>query len=351
MADDSTKKDPIPRNLKTRNLSNDIPRPNIVRIEMLDGGARARYLTGIYSGSNTLRNAVYQNIVPAGQDTFYGFLSPNADFTFNMTGNWESSSIGGMAMGGIKKIADTVGAGKLVGGLFSAGQTAYEIASSLTQLNATSTGSSTMQDFKSVSLDQFSVSCVWYIPEQEKTARTSLRILYRMLYPRQVDADKAADLLGKVAGDAVKKVAEAGEQAISKLTASESEELKANVSKPAGADESSNDNGGLVSSVANITEAGVSGGVKALNTVGTFFGYNVTANPLPVRVCIGQYIDVEPLVITGIETKFSRETFISENSGRHLPLFAYTTVHFKYWLNPAPNLQFANVLGEEIFGT
>ena len=51
-----------------------------------------------------------------------------------------------------------------------------------------------------------------------------------------------------------------------------------------------------------------------------------------------------------IDTKFSRETFISEDNGRHLPLYAHTTISFKYWLNPAPNLEFLSILGTELFG-
>lgn len=341
------------RNFSVRGLSDNIPRPNIVRIETLDGAARSRYLTGIYTGTNQLRDDIHQSVVPDAEKKFYGFLSPNADFSFNMTGSWEGSALGGMAIGGIKKVADIVDAGKAVSSIFDAGQTAYEIASSLTQMNSTSTGSSTMQDFKNVSLDQFAVSCVWYIPEQEKIAQTSLRIIYRMLYPRQLNADSAAYMLGKATSNVINAAGEAAVTSASKLTASDNEHLKSNVSKPA-SPEGGSDAGvlsGAISTVAGVSGSMVSGGVQAINAVGTFFGYNTTMNPLPVRVSIGQYIDVEPLVITGIETKFSRETFISENTGRHLPLFAYTTIHFKYWLNPAPNLQFANILGTELFGT
>jgi len=87
-----------------------------------------------------------------------------------------------------------------------------------------------------------------------------------------------------------------------------------------------------------------------LNKVATdIFGKNLTFDPLPVRVSVGQYVDIEPLVITEARTEFSSETFISSN-GRHLPIFCTVTIDFDFWMMPAPNAEFLSILGEEMFG-
>lgn len=346
----------------TGTLESDLPRSNIVRIEILDGDSRDRFLksqtsagtgTNIYTLTNELRKETIGSIYTGSRENekiFYGFLNPSTDSTFNLGSTWEASSLGGNIGESIKKVIGATGTiGKGVNAAINIGSSFSEIANKTMGLNTTATGASTMKEFKSVELDDFKVSCVWYLPEQEKLAKFSLRILYRMLYPKQI----AQDSVGKLVGAGVTKIIDGAVDTAQDVISDVSKAAGANlIAKILGNDKppTSADKNSPPSTVAEIT-GDVARFASGVHTgINNFFGANTTINPLPVRVCVGQHIDVEPLVITGISTKFSKETFISEIQGRHLPLFAYTTISFKYWLTPAPNLQFVNILGTEIFG-
>jgi len=338
-------------------LSSLLPRPNIVRIEVLDGNSRDRFLksqtstgdgTNIYSITNEMRKTTIGAIYTgnrAKEKVFYGFLDPKTDSTFNLTSKWEDQSMGGDIGGAIKKV---------VGNISSKLNTAIDIGSSFNDianqtmgLNNTATGASTMQEFKGIATNDFKVSCVWYLPEQEKLANFSLKVLYRMLYPTQIDQDKVGDMVGAAVSNfidksapTIKKVEDTVISGIPGLS-----KIMGNDKPPENAE------GNSPSSKVGAITGGIAGGISNVTTtINNFLGKNTTINPLPVRVCIGHHIDLEPLVIKGVDTKFSKETFISEINGRHLPLFAYTTINFGFWLTPTPNMEFVSLLGNEIFG-
>jgi len=88
---------------------------------------------------------------------------------------------------------------------------------------------------------------------------------------------------------------------------------------------------------------------KAINLVNRLFGRNLTFDPLPVRVNIGQYVDAEPLVIDGFDVSFSKETFVSK-TGRHIPITCSVQIKLSFWLRPSPKLGFMSILGEEMYG-
>lgn len=347
-------------------LSPNLPRPNIVRIEVLDGESRERYLksyaesgnvSNIYSAVNNIRKATYDSVFTADrayEKIFYGFLSPTADTTINMGAGWEQTNISGSAFDMVKKVAGGVasvggvvgGVGRVVGAGLEIGSSIQDISNRAVGMNSTATGASTMKDFKSIELNDFTVQCSWYLPEQEKLTIHSLKILYKMLYPRQISQEAASKLVDSAAKTTVNSV----QKVASDFANSASANAVGTYVNPATPPENSAENNSATNKVAEFTGDVASGAYGITNGIGNFFGNNTTINPFPVRVCIGQHIDIEPLVITSIDTKFSRETFISEDNGRHLPLYAHTTISFKYWLNPAPNLEFLSILGAELFG-
>lgn len=342
-------------------LSSLLPRPNIVRIEVLDGNSRDRFLksqtttgdgTNIYSITNEMRKSTIGSVYTgnrANEKVFYGFLDPKTDSTFNLTSEWSDSSMGGDIGGAIKKvIANAPGIGDMVTTGINIGSSFNEIANRTLGLNTTATGAATMQEFKGVKTSEFKVSCVWYLPEQEKLANFSLKVLYRMLYPTQIAQDKVGKMVGDAVSNIVDRSKEIAQNVVKEgLTTAGRDGLASLIppAPPANADD--NNPPSTVAAVTGKAASAVSGVTTAVNN---FFGQNTTINPLPVRVCIGHHIDLEPLVIKGVDTKFSKETFISEINGRHLPLFAYTTINFGFWLTPTPNMEFVSLLGEEIFG-
>ena len=84
---------PIDNTKRSEALSKKLPRPNIVRIEVLDGESRERYLkastesgsiNNIYGAVNNIRKSTFDAVFTkerAYEKTFYGFLSPTADTT------------------------------------------------------------------------------------------------------------------------------------------------------------------------------------------------------------------------------------------------------------------------------
>ena len=90
------------------------------------------------------------------------------------------------------------------------------------------------------------------------------------------------------------------------------------------------------------------GAVSAYNSINTFFGGEITANPLPVRISIGHYLDIEPVVLKSVRITCSREQFISSD-GTHLPIWVTAEVNFTYWMQPGPTKDFMSFLGNEMF--
>ena len=75
--------DEVPKNerlknaqtLRNRGLSSGIPKPNIVRIELLDGIARQRYLGGLQRSGDSLRTNLYDNLTENNINKIYQELS------------------------------------------------------------------------------------------------------------------------------------------------------------------------------------------------------------------------------------------------------------------------------------
>jgi hypothetical protein len=79
-----------------------------------------------------------------------------------------------------------------------------------------------------------------------------------------------------------------------------------------------------------------------------FFGGSLTMNPMPVRLTMGHILDIEPLVITNVSIKGSKEQFMTDD-GSNIPLFLTANISFDMWMNPDPNKGYLRWLGDDIF--
>lgn len=88
--------------------------------------------------------------------------------------------------------------------------------------------------------------------------------------------------------------------------------------------------------------------ITTLNQTDRFFGMKNVAIPFPVRLTIGNIVDIEPLVITNVTITPSQETFVNR-IGAHIPVTMNAAVTFDTWLTPDPGSSFVKLLGDDIF--
>ena len=164
-------------------MSDKLPLPNILRIELLDGKARERYLGGVQRTADVVKQQVYQKMVPDKESTFYGFIKQSSDQTYGMSAGWDKSTAGGGILGSVKKGIKKIGkAIPAVGAISGVIETSKDVASDITGINAKVTGSNSMKRYSGSELDDFEVTCGWYLPEQFLLCIKSLKILHRMTY-------------------------------------------------------------------------------------------------------------------------------------------------------------------------
>jgi hypothetical protein len=334
------------RNFDKRGLSSNLPRANILRIEVLDGNAREKFLAGIQRITDqSVRQPTYERMVANEDKVFYGFLSDGST-SFQASATWNDTDAAGAVLGGIKAIGQklTPNLYNAASGVLSTVESVDKFIGKLTGINSSATGSGTVREFQSVGLNDFTLKCSWYLPEQYALCTKSLKTLYRMAYPRKLAVDDVANSIK----DIVTAVQESKQDAASPTTTipSASENENTEVQQPSGA----GDNNGIVDGAIDLGVTLAGNAYESYMKLKSFFGANYTFNPLPVRVSVGHHMDIEPLVITSVATEFSEETFILPVSHRHIPIFATTTITFQYWLSPSPELQFVDLLGEPIYG-
>jgi len=320
---------------KNRGLSSNIPKPNIVRIEVLDGNARRRYLGTLQRQGDQLRSNLYDELTARSDRVFFGFLRNGGNQDFGFTNKWKNQPGSGNLLGGIKKLASGIAPN-----LTETVVNVANVAADLTGTNATSTGSSSLKKYEELVLDDFNVECSWYLPEQYNLCITSLQILARMGYPRQAPSKVLEAELPSILESMFNDFSKANDAQTSTQTTADGNNPQVKASPTASY-------GSLLGQLA------IKGGQTAINgmtTFNRFFGRNLTFDPLPVRVNVGQYIDIEPLVITKIKFNFSKETFVQSATGRHLPILCSVNINFEYWLKPAPEMEFTSLLGRELFG-
>jgi hypothetical protein len=80
----------------------------------------------------------------------------------------------------------------------------------------------------------------------------------------------------------------------------------------------------------------------------TFMGANFVLVPNPVRVTIGNVLDIEPMVIENVKIQPSEELFIN-SIGASIPVTMKVSVTLKPWLTPGPNHDFIHLIGDNLF--
>jgi hypothetical protein len=364
------------RDLEYRGLRANVPKPNIVRIEILDGNARERYLGKIQTTlDRSVKQQVYQKFSSPSDSLFYGFLKNSGKQSVGINAKWMDTGGTGGILGDIKGVIGEASSGSTAGGLvssiadkaISAGEKLDSAAKALGGFDSKLTGSSSLKRLEGIDMGDMSVDCGWYLPEQLTLASSSLRILARMIYPKQVDDRAFQQFVGDGVLGTINATAKALEENPGVATAAGIAAVAGTVANPvaaiatvatgavATATAYAAAPAGVNSTHENLSsvETGIfkvgAGAANIATTINSLVGRNLTLDPLPVRVSIGHYIDVEPMVITSIDVTFSREQWVAPN-GRHLPIFCDVTIKFSAWLNPAPKLEFMQLLGTEMFG-
>jgi hypothetical protein len=181
------------------------------------------------------------------------------------------------------------------------------------------------------------VTCSWYMPEQENMARLSIARLIKMAYVRNFSLSERNSY---------------GEKLSNAFKTLKDQVMQAGVSDT-GVGETVT---GLIGTAADSFSSVSSflSGVdmdKLINgsiSLNEFFGGSLTMNPMPVRLTMGHILDIEPLVITNVSIKGSKEQFMTDD-GSNIPLFLTANISFDMWMNPDPNKGYLRWLGDDIF--
>lgn len=421
-----------------------LPKPNVVRIQVLDGPARRSYMGGFQSILDEFRTRIQDVCASTSNydiyEPFYGILDSKEGGGPQITveAKWRApEKKSGFAMMNTLLTGDGKGG---VAGLvpFKAGNWLAEKGNKALQavdnlattslayagMNNYMTGSTTIKRFDGTSIDaSMPLKFTWYLPEQEQMCRISIKRLVEMTYVRPMDMDSAtivnAIISGAMnAGKSALKQIKAGIKEATEFTkdvggdmlglASNSgttaqnraiigEEVRAtkqgiketasgvvNTFKDSNVYHAMNgakiemlDEPGYTQAIEKKIDSATKfvgdnarefkdgvkdrskrgkdllkklagGAVSAYNSINTFFGGEITANPLPVRISIGHYLDIEPVVLKSVRITCSREQFISSD-GTHLPIWVTAEVNFTYWMQPGPTKDFMSFLGNEMF--
>lgn len=342
-------------------------------------------------------------------EPFYGILDMPAGVgpTINVAANWERAGSGRSGFARLSTLLTDDGNGGPLGvlskgmaskvngvltGIDKIAQTGMAFAG----VNNTMTGSTTIKAYKSGNIDcQLPLKFRWYLPEQENACRISLKRLITMAYVRPVNQDGSVilnemingllasgstlagefkqfaqkemstgftgavnetfgggvELLGVMAGGAARTVGDVA-GAVGGAVADGVDDT-INYSRNMYNDGSVSPNGPSYVNMAydkvkSTIKSVVGAGINSYNNINSFFGGEITANPLPVRVSFGHYVDLEPMVIRNVKISSSAEQFISPD-GTHLPVFVTADVTVEYWMQPGPDKEFMSFLGNEVF--
>ena len=382
-------------------MSKRLPKPNVCRIEVLDGAARRSYMGGFQKSIDVFRTEMLEAIANKSNydlyEPFYGILKTDTGNgpSFKVSATWKDDGSNKSGFARMNTIL-TGGGGNsgLLGVIPFAGNylstnvnklanTAESFAQMGMELSGVSnqfTGSMTIKKFGGAKIEaDLPLKFQWYLPEQEDMCRQSIRRLIMMTYVRPMDMEgydivnkmisglmSAGETMWEGAKEMIQKPAAGVSRVMNNLDGSGQRAMDYVVtgninsadqykdSTPAAqTTESTSDNpsssGIGVGKAIKETLAEVAGiGVDTYNSINTFFGGEITANPLPVRVSIGHYMDLEPMVITNVKFNASTEQFVSAD-GTHLPVFIDAEVNVSYWMQPGPTKDFLSILGTEVF--
>lgn len=410
-----------------------LPKPNVVRIEVMDGMARREYMGGFQGVMDHLRESMTMAISGnAIYEPFYGILADKTgNFSITLNAQWNrggsksgfatmSELLSGNGKGGVIGVLPWVGeslagyANKLTGTVEKTAQFTMGLAG----VNNNTTGSTTIKKFGGASIEcPLSLQFNWYMPEQENMCRIALKRLFMMAYVRPVNVSGSEVVNaviegiknGTISQDTINKIygkaAEVQQEVGGFFRDNEKYWDDRGVNHIKAADQAMKDGSdawtaykydtGFSSSLGHLADmagsaASVAGNYLAAgfdafasginnafgyvtdkmddaykymkdlaknvagdaidmyNKINSLFGGEITANPLPVRVTIGHYMDLEPMVIDNVKITMSKEQFISPD-GTHLPILVTADVSLSYWMQPGPTKDFISLLGNEMF--
>lgn len=318
------------------------PLPNIIRIETLSKNALKEYLTIYGDISQDIQHSL-RNI--AGLDDellFYGFMQ-NETMSINMTTSWERESS--------KTVLDRFGneqsvSQKLEPTFIDRLKTSVSaVASGANKLlepkvtravgvNSSLTGSSTQKHFKGIDIGGGSITCGWYLPQSLKQAVIGLKTITEMIYPQSI-ASKRTNYNSRQRDNTLGII----DDSVKDISGQISHIL--------------NQNKDILIKLKNLASQQIANGDWA--AVGEdFLGLNLTFDPRPVRISIGNKAVLEPMIIKSLDIKFSKESFLKtfdDNSKKLLPEFVMVTISYEYWLTPGPLKNKMKLLGLPMFST
>lgn len=368
-------------------MSKRLPKPNVCRIEVLDGAARRSYMGGFQKSIDVFRTEMLEAIANKSNydlyEPFYGILKMDTGNgpSFKVSATWKDNEsnksgfarmntilTGGGGNSGLLGVVPFAGnyLSTNVNKLANTAESFAQMGMDLSGVSNQFTGSMTIKKFGGAKIDaDLPLKFQWYLPEQEDMCRQSIRRLIMMTYVRPMDME-GYDIVNKMISglmSAGETMWEGAKEMIQKPVAGVSNAIgnyvdwasngNANAdqykdSTPTTSENTSSSGSGVGKAIKE-TLAEVAGiGVDTYNSINTFFGGEITANPLPVRVSIGHYMDLEPMVITSVKFNASTEQFVSAD-GTHLPVFIDAEVNVSYWMQPGPTKDFLSILGTEVF--
>jgi hypothetical protein len=211
----------------------------------------------------------------------------------------------------------------------------------------------------------FTVKAVWNVAGgQEMLMRKGLLTLMKMAYPRAYSMQQEAGLGALYA--AVDKSASAVDEspAQQKLTNAQADlnelpdpstdagQTKDAIKKRTDAEQKVKDAQNKVNQAkasnqyANSNKADDN---EAMSYIRNMFGQRLAKWPTPVKLTIGQYIHVRPLVITNVDIKASPTMFVSP-TGRHMPTWVSANIAFNFWMTPKTTENWLEYFGAQMFG-
>ena len=409
MAENWTKYKTRKGHLNSNRLSRRLAKPNVVRIEVLDADARQAYMGGFQKTLDAFKNKMVEAIAESQHfnmyEPFYGILDTPTGTgpTIGVTAEWGRAGSGRSGFARLSTLLTDDGNGGPLGvlskgmaskvnGVLTGVDRIAQTGMAFSGVNNTMTGSTTIKAYKGGNIDcQLPLKFRWYLPEQENACRISLKRLITMAYVRPVNQDgsvilnemingllaSGSTLSGEFKQFAEKEMSTGFTGAVNEVTSGGVELLGVMANGAArtigdaagavanGVDDSINYgvnmyNDGSVSpsgpsyvnmaydKIKNTLKHAVGAGINSYNNINSFFGGEITANPLPVRVSFGHYVDLEPMIIRSVKISSSAEQFISAD-GTHLPVFVMADVAVEYWMQPGPDKEFMSFLGNEVF--
>lgn len=334
------------------------PLPNVVKIETMTED-EMKYYTTIFGDVALTAQHKLRSMLNRKPSIFYGFMQ-NDTLQIQNSAGWAESQVGS---GGSTEKAGSISAASskkgiinkfssklslLTGAVSAVGQTLKNVFFNETVRNALGismnvTGNATQKYYKSFSTSIPNITCGWYMPQQMQQAVLGMMRLHNMVYPQTLGYNK--DL-----GDDI-------ESALNAVTDTLDKNFSSGLAGNNTSDPSQEDTDFLSNASKLLSQ--VSGNTNGANVIANLStaleegaGINLTLQPLPVKLSIGNKAYFEPVVITGMNITMSKESFLKDfGNGRVklIPQFITVDLTFDYWMVPNPHKNRTAYMGLPMF--